>query len=77
MSIARITIKYNGEYRELNVADLDLNPNNPIDDDVKTAVSRHLGITSLAEYVVEPPYNDSARSQATVLNLRPSAVFGC
>jgi len=64
----KVLLKYDGELHELNVADLDMDPSEATDAEVRTAVERHLEVDSLAEYVIE--------RGDTVLNMRPTASFG-
>lgn len=64
----KVLVKYDGELKEIPVAELDMDPEQATDAEVRTAVERHLDIDSLSEYVVE--------RGDTVLNLRPTAGFG-
>ena len=68
MAFEKVLVKYDGELREIKVAELDMDPEQASDSEIRTAVARHLNIDSLSEYVVE--------RGDTVLNLRPTASFG-
>lgn len=64
----KVLVKYDGQLREIPVAELDMDPEAVSDAEILLAVERHLEVDSLSEYVVE-------RGE-TVLNLRPTASFG-
>ncbi len=64
----KVLLKYDGELREIPVAELDMDPEQATDEQIRTAVERHLEVDSLAEYVIE--------RGDTVLNMRPTAAFG-
>lgn len=64
----KVLVKYDGELKEIPIADLDIDPVQATDAQIRTAVEQHLNVDSLSEYVVE-------RGE-TVLNLRPTASFG-
>ena len=70
-----VTIKYNGLYQEIPVGNLDLNPDNPSDEDIKLAMSRHLEIEHLNEFLVEPEQDDENRASATVIHLFADPTF--
>ncbi len=63
-----VLLKYDGELREIPVDELDMDPEQATDAQIRTAVERHLEVDSLGEYVIE-------RGE-TVLNMRPTATFG-
>ena len=50
------------------VSDFDMDREHATDEEITTAVARHLNVDSLNEYVVE--------RGDTVINMRPTAVFG-
>lgn len=64
----KVLLKYDGELREIPVSELDMDPTEATDQEIRTAVERHLEVESLGEYVIE-------RGE-TVLNMRPTASFG-
>lgn len=64
----KVLVKFNGVLHEINVAELDMDPNDSTDEQIRTAVERHLEVDSLGEYVIE--------RGDTVLNMRPTASFG-
>ena len=64
----RVLLKYDGELKEIEVSELDMDPEHATDAEITTAVARHLDVDSLNEYVVE-------RGE-TVINMRPTATFG-
>lgn len=64
----KVLLKFDGELQEIPVSDLDMDPEHATDEEITTAVARHLNVDSLNEYVVE--------RGDTVINMRPTAVFG-
>ncbi len=66
--VERVTVKYNAIMHEISINDLDLVPDSATDQDILTAVSRHLGIPVLTEYEID--------RYPTVWQLRPDAVHG-
>ena len=64
----KILVKYDGHLHEISVSDLDMDPGGATDEEVRTAVERHLDVESLSEYVIE--------RGDTILNMRPTATFG-
>ena len=82
MNVETVTIKYDGEFHEFSVSDLDLTPDNPTDNDVKTAIIARLdlsGLSSLDGFVVDPPEAErtaGSHAEKTVLNIRPTATYG-
>lgn len=79
MNVERVTIKYDGQFYEFPVAELDVNPQNPPDTAVMNAVMGQLGINSLPGFVVDPPESERFAGQhdtKTVINIRPTATYG-
>lgn len=88
MVVNKITIKYNGQYVEFPQTEggfdvltdqLDINPTNPTDAAVLSAVQGALGAQSLAGFVVDPPESErmaGSHDAKTVLNIRPTAQYG-
>jgi hypothetical protein len=74
--IEKVQIKYDGRLREIPVAELDMDPATATDSEVLHAVAQTLGVDSLSEHQVEPPQDHIDRQSVTVLNVRPTAVFG-
>lgn len=64
----KVLLKYDGELKEIEVSELDMDPEHATDAQITTAVARHLEVDSLNEYVVE--------RGDTVINMRPTATFG-
>lgn len=64
----KVLLKYNGELHEITIGELDMNPTDATDEEIRTAVARHLEVDSLNEYVVE--------RVDTIINMRPTASFG-
>lgn len=64
----KVLLKFDGGLQEIPVSDLDMDPEHATDEEITTAVARHLNVDSLNEYVVE--------RGDTVINMRPTAVFG-
>lgn len=64
----KVLLKYDGELKEISVAELDMDPQAATDAEIRVAVERHLEVDSLSEYVIE--------RGDTVLNMRPTASFG-
>lgn len=64
----KVLLKYDGELREIEVSELDMDPEHATDAEITTAVARHLEVDSLNEYVIE--------RGDTVINMRPTATFG-
>ena len=79
MNVERVTIKYNGEFHEFQSDALDINPSNPTDSAVMAAVMGALGAHDLTGFVVDPPETErqqGSHETKTVLNIRPTAVYG-
>jgi len=66
----KILLRYEGRSEEVAYSQLDI-PEDPTDQDVKTAVERHLDLNpgSLNDYEID--------RYTTELVLRPQAKFGC
>lgn len=64
----KVLVKYDGQLREVSVSELDMDPENATDQEIRTAVEQFLDIDTLAEYVVE--------RTDTIINLRPTAIYG-
>jgi len=74
--IEKVQIKFDGRLREIPANELDMDPATATDSEVLHAVAQNLGVDSLSEHQVEPPQDHVDRSSVTVLNVRPTAVFG-
>lgn len=80
----KLTIKYNGEYHEFPVIDLDMSADLATDAHIISAVTSQLRenndqSVNLSGYVVDPPESERLAGQhndKTVLNIRPTAVYG-
>lgn len=83
MAFDRVTVKFDGEFHEFPIEDLDI-PSDPDDSHVLSAVNQklseiHSTSVNLSNYVVDPPIADRRAGQyndMTVLTVRPSASFG-
>ncbi len=89
MQVEKVLIKYDGRSFELDVADMDLAPDNPSDQEVKDAAAVRISqiladegnpaTPDFSNLVVDPPQNerqDGQHPNRTVLNMRPSATYG-
>ena len=71
MAWETVTIKYDGEFKSVPIAGLDIGDiENPTDAEVKTAMASEVGADNLNEYRVDHDVNGK------VINLRPAAEFG-
>lgn len=64
----KVLVKYDGSLREIPVDELDMDPVEATDEQIRTAVERYLEVDSLREYVIE--------RGDTIVNMRPTATFG-
>ena len=75
----KVTVKYNGQYHEFVLQDLDLaTPQNPNDSDLKAAIALNIPGSSFVDYVVSPPESERLAGQhnnITTLNIHPVASY--
>ncbi len=79
MNVEKVTMKYDGEFFEMPISELDMSPENPSDSSVLNAVKGYLHIRSLDGFVVYPPENERTEGlhdSKTVLNIHPTASYG-
>lgn len=84
MAFSRVTIKYNGEFHEFDLTDMDIPLEGATDQQILTATREHLegrGVTvsNFNGYVVDPPQAErlsGLHDDKTVLNIRPTATYG-
>lgn len=92
MAWDRLTIKFDGRSYEFPISEVDVNPDNPRDEEIRVAASAAIfaqhqeenpGVEPVrpdfSRFVVDPPEAERLRgdhADKTVLNLRPSASYG-
>lgn len=80
----RVTMKYDGNYYEWSVNELDMPVEGATDDQIKTAALGRLMLNGVAsanlnEYIVDPPQLErlsGMHNDKIVLNIRPTALYG-
>lgn len=84
MAFEKVTIKYNGEYYQWPVSELDLPSGDVTDDQIRLAVVQALSaegviVSDLNNFVVDPLESERLNGEhedKTDLNVRPSATYG-
>ena len=92
MAWDRVTVKHDGRYFEFPIDTIDVNPDNPTDEQIKTAMAGAIhaqlqdespgsdpAVPDFSRFTVDPPQAERLSGQhanKTVLNLRPSASYG-
>lgn len=84
MAFNRVTIKYDGQFHEFDITDMDIPLDGATDQQVLSATRQKLeeggiAVSNFNGYVVDPPQAErlsGLHDGKSVLNIRPTATYG-